>query len=225
MTISLILVIISNLFFSRILEEIIFSIFLLCIFVVFISVIYQLIKKEFFKSILSIVSIFLTISILLFYALNFGYYINQSKPDEFADDIKINKNIKFEIPLNNFKNIEIKIKSRKIDFQLYSLSQPGIYEFQIWIRKIEKGKVYLKAIELTKQISLSSNSLKERSLLSIENKKNEIVNFKSNRDFTIYEGDLNKPYLAKFEVWFIPDGAFKERKLIEKVYKIEGWQR
>jgi hypothetical protein len=43
--------------------------------------------------------------------------------------------------------------------------------------------------------------------------------------FTIYEGDWGKPYAARFEVWFFPDNGGKERKLIEKNFKIEGWQR
>jgi len=28
-----------------------------------------------------------------------------------------------------------------------------------------------------------------------------------------------------FELWFVPDSRGKERKLIEKIFKIEGWQR
>jgi hypothetical protein len=45
------------------------------------------------------------------------------------------------------------------------------------------------------------------------------------RPFTIYEGDWGKPYSARFEIWFIPDNGGKERKLVEKNYKVEGWQR
>ena len=49
--------------------------------------------------------------------------------------------------------------------------------------------------------------------------------FLSNTHITIYEGDWGKPYAARFEVWFVPDSGSPQRKLIEKVYKIEGWQR
>ena len=30
---------------------------------------------------------------------------------------------------------------------------------------------------------------------------------------------------AIVEVWFVPDSGGAERKLMEKVFKIEGWQR
>ena len=41
----------------------------------------------------------------------------------------------------------------------------------------------------------------------------------------IGEGDWGKYYAARFEVWFDPDSGAPERKLLEKNFKIEGWQR
>jgi hypothetical protein len=49
--------------------------------------------------------------------------------------------------------------------------------------------------------------------------------FGAKSGFTIYEGDWGKPYAARFEVWFKPDSKGPERKLAERIYKIEGWQR
>ena len=49
--------------------------------------------------------------------------------------------------------------------------------------------------------------------------------FCANSHFTIYEGDWGKPYAARFEVWFEPDSGGEPRKLLEEVFKIEGWQR
>ena len=103
--------------------------------------------------------------------------------------------------------------------------QPGIYESRIRVNPGEPGKIYLKAFEATKGTPLSDTRLKQRS--------NEWVGwsadlgelFLSNTDFTIYEGDWGKPYAARFEVWFQPDSGAPERKLLEKVYRIEGWQR
>ena len=46
------------------------------------------------------------------------------------------------------------------------------------------------------------------------------------RPFTIYEGHWGKPYAARFELWFVSDNSGgQEKKLLEKNYKIEGWQR
>ena len=49
--------------------------------------------------------------------------------------------------------------------------------------------------------------------------------FGAKAGFTIYEGDWGKPYAAHFEVWFKPDSGKTERKLSERIFKIEGWQR
>jgi hypothetical protein len=49
--------------------------------------------------------------------------------------------------------------------------------------------------------------------------------FGAKAGFTVYEGDWGKPYAARFEVWFEPDSGKGQRKLSERVFKIEGWQR
>jgi hypothetical protein len=57
------------------------------------------------------------------------------------------------------------------------------------------------------------------------NKSDRIIRFESPNYFTIYEGDWGKPYAARFEVWFEPTENGNERKLFEKNFIIEGWQR
>jgi hypothetical protein len=103
--------------------------------------------------------------------------------------------------------------------------QPGIYESLIRVNPGEPGRIYLKAFEVTKGTPLSETRLKERSneWVGWSSDPNEL--FLSTTDFTIYEGDWGKPYAARFEVWFEPDSGATERKLLGKVYKIEGWQR
>ena len=49
--------------------------------------------------------------------------------------------------------------------------------------------------------------------------------FLSTAQITISEGDWGRPYGARFEAWFVPDNGGPERKLLEKAYRIEGWQR
>ena len=51
------------------------------------------------------------------------------------------------------------------------------------------------------------------------------VKFNYENEFKIYEGDWGKPYAARIEVWFCPDFGRTERKLMERVCKIEGWMR
>ncbi|MDN3706528.1 hypothetical protein QW060_26370 [Myroides ceti] len=100
-------------------------------------------------------------------------------------------------------------------------------------KKIESGYCYLKAFEVTHNDPLSADRLKERSKIKVFNSSDTTAKFEMTARegysaegiFTIYEGDWDKPYAARFEVWFVPDNGGKERKLIEKNFKIEGWQR
>ncbi|MBN2133878.1 MAG: hypothetical protein JW741_30530 [Sedimentisphaerales bacterium] len=108
---------------------------------------------------------------------------------------------------------------------LHEGMQPGIYEVEVWINPGEAGAVYLKAFEVTRGTRLSSHDLRrysnERTGWSED--PNEL--FYSNTRITIYEGDWGDPYAARFELWFVPDSGKTERKLLERVFKIEGWQR
>ena len=103
--------------------------------------------------------------------------------------------------------------------------QPGLYDSEIWGNPGEPGMIYLKAYEVTKETRLSADRLKVRSNEWVGWSDNPEEQFFSNTHFTIYEGDWGKPYAARFEVWFVPDSGEPERKLMEKTFKIEGWQR
>lgn len=103
--------------------------------------------------------------------------------------------------------------------------QPGIYDVFIRANPGEPGTVYLKAFEVTRGTRLSADRLTERSNERMGWSEDPAEQFFSNTHVTIYEGDWGKPYAARFELWFKPDSGGSERKLFEKVYKIEGWQR
>lgn len=101
----------------------------------------------------------------------------------------------------------------------------GIYDVTIRVNPGEPGRVYLKAFEVTKGTPLSGRRLKEASNEWIGWSESPDEQFLSNTHITIYEGDWGKHYAARFEVWFVPDSGAPERKLIERNFKIEGWQR
>lgn len=113
----------------------------------------------------------------------------------------------------------------KPDLILWKSFQPGIYEPEIWANPGEPGMIYLKAFEVTHGTQLSKADLREYSNEWIGWSDNPKQLFVSSTHVTIYEGDWGKPYAARFEVWFVPDSGGPERKLIEKVFRIEGWQR
>lgn len=108
---------------------------------------------------------------------------------------------------------------------LYNGSQRGIYEVEVWINPGEAGLVYLKAFEVTRGTQLSAHDLREDSneRTGWSEDSNEL--FYSNTNVFIYEGDWGDPYAARFELWFVPDSGQGERKMLERVFRIEGWQR
>jgi len=117
------------------------------------------------------------------------------------------------------------IKTGAPDFSLRSSFQPGIYDAEIRVNPGEPGMVYLKAFEVTRGTPLSAGDLKEYSGEYTGWSQDKKEQFLSNTTFSIYEGDWGKPYAARFEVWFAPDSGRPERRLLEKNFKIEGWQR
>jgi hypothetical protein len=110
-------------------------------------------------------------------------------------------------------------------FRLLTGMQPGIYGVAYSLNPGEPGSVYLKAFEVTKGTPLSVVRLEGASKLRMTWSADSSERFGDKAGFTIYEGDWGKPYAARFEVWFKPDSGKSERKLAERIFKIEGWQR
>jgi hypothetical protein len=111
------------------------------------------------------------------------------------------------------------------EFTLRNGSQPGIYNLVLRINPGEPGLIYLKAFEATQGTRLSQGRLKGASNERIGWSNDPEEKFLYENEFTIYEGDWGKPYAARIEVWFCPDSGQPERKLMERVCKIEGWMR
>ena len=111
------------------------------------------------------------------------------------------------------------------EFTLRNGMQPGIYNLTLRINPGEPGLVYLKAFEATQGTRLSQGRLKGASNERIGWSNDPEEKFLYENEFTIYEGDWGKPYAARIEVWFCPDSGRTERKLMERVCKIEGWMR
>ncbi len=117
------------------------------------------------------------------------------------------------------------IRQGEASFVLSNSSQPGIYDSIIWVNPGEPGMLYFKAFEVTKGTPLSIGRLKETSNEWVGWSDDPEELFFSNTHFTIYEGEWGKPYSTRFEVWFTPDSGSPDWKLMEKNFKVEGWQR
>ena len=117
------------------------------------------------------------------------------------------------------------VKRGPEEFVLRDGMQPGIYNLTLRLNPGEPGVAYLKAYEVTKGTRLSEGRLYGSSNERIGWSQDPDEKFLYENEFTIYEGDWGKPYAARIEVWFKPDSGKPERKLAERICKIEGWQR
>jgi hypothetical protein len=148
--------------------------------------------------------------------------------DHWADELTIPEDISLfepidERPLGTGADTAVVNARLHTDLELYNSFQPGIYLYDVWLGRIERGVICLKAYEVTQGDALSSDQLVKSSRMEVYNPSASVRRFKSAADFTIYEGDWGKPYAARFEVWFKPATGGPEVKLIEKNYKIVGW--
>jgi hypothetical protein len=103
--------------------------------------------------------------------------------------------------------------------------QGGIYLVYAYVNPGTEGHVYLKVYEATRNTPLSAERLKPRSVEYTGWSESPEQTFFYNTEVTVYEGDWGTFYPARFELWFVPGAGGPERKLIEKVFRIEGWQR
>lgn len=111
------------------------------------------------------------------------------------------------------------------DFELQNSFQPGLYTVEIWLAKIDSGIVYLKAYQIPTNHRLSEYELRTGSEIVVGHSSDSLVKYETKDHFTIYEGDWGKPYAARVELWYKSVDSSEEVKLLEKNYKIEGWQR
>lgn len=103
--------------------------------------------------------------------------------------------------------------------------QGGVYRSEIWCNPLEAGAIYLKAFEITKNTPLSKKRLYENSLVYTGYSQDPKQLFYNQVDFTIFEGNWEQFYAARFELWFKPQSGAPDRLLLKKNYKIDGWMR
>ncbi len=119
-------------------------------------------------------------------------------------------------------NGSIRRGSASFELHGFKTRRTSTFDTAIWVNPGEPGQVYLKAYEVTQGTALSADELKKSSNEWIGWSNNADELFLSNSEITIYQGD--KPYAARFEVWFVPYSGTGERKLLEKVFRIERRQ-
>ena len=144
-----------------------------------------------------------------------------SIPDGFA----------YNIPLEESSNPMVAIDSLDTEtyLQIWNGHQGGIYNYDFYYGPLPAGEISLRCYEATKNIRLSAKTawgdrIYESSKVAIDSTSSfsKLVN---KQRFTIYEGDWGDYYAARIEVWHKDAKTGEETKLMEKVYRVEGWMR
>ncbi|MBR5831611.1 MAG: hypothetical protein IKY79_03235 [Bacteroidales bacterium] len=169
----------------------------------------------------------------LFFTLIMSLFSPENDP--FGKEHPIPIDLECNIPLANelidFEKYEYSYEEATIDtlnsdtwLQIWDGSQGGIYEYDFYHPQLANGTVYLRCYEVTENIALSDKEVKNNSEVAVTSHRH-FEKLADKQEFTIYEGDWEDYYAVRVEVWHHDNATGKERKLMQKIYRMEGWMR
>ena len=202
-----------------------FIVFIVLLVVQGIIFIYCLCKKEWWQSVGSAIGCI--VCFIAFYIISFIYLIvSSSQPDPFGKEHPIPEGMEYEIPLNENAPVEVIVDgfSEKEYLQVWNDFQGGLYQYSFYYPELPDGDVFLRCFEVTENIELSTSRLRKASTVKVID-HTEFGMIADKQNFTIYEGDWGDYYVARIEVWYKNARTGKETKLLEKIYRVEGWMR
>lgn len=144
--------------------------------------------------------------------------------DKFGKNHPIPNGLEFSLPLDSLSTQAIDTLGSNTWLVLRNDIQGGIYNYDFYYTPLPAGEIFLRCFEATENIPLSEKEIEERSKVQIDSTASfsQLVN---KQQFSIYEGDWEDYYAARVEVWFRDAATKQEKKLLEKVYRVEGWTR
>lgn len=181
----------------------------------------RLFKKDEFKN--GLFQCLLSFCVFMMLGVMFAFFPPKS-PYKTYTGINNPKNARFAMPLKiSVGGEKDLIEVNGQDILLYDNLRPGTYKYDVFLNKIEKGKVYLKIFDFNTNRILSAAEVKKKSQIDVFNSTNELKEFNLDDDFIVEEGDWGNYYGSKVEVWFKPEDDTKpERRILSKNYVIQG---
>lgn len=157
--------------------------------------------------------------------LPFLSFFAMSAPDGFARHHPIPEGMELNIPLGD-ENEEGVVDSNMFGsyLQIWNGFQGGIYEYDFYYPRLAAGEIFLRCFEAGKNEPLSAESVEDRTTVR-QSAFTEFSKVAERKRFTIYEGDWEEYYAVRVEVWHRDSVTHKETKLMEKLYRMEGWMR
>ncbi len=205
-------------------ESIVGVLLLLVVILLSVSWIILLINKKWWQCILSFLSS--VIIVVLFWVPLVTAAMFGPDADDFGSKHKIPDGLEYHLPLYSSSDKDVLIDSLNTEtyLQVWQGVQGGMYMYDFYYPSLPTGEVFLRCFEATENIPLSEDRLQHRSAVLVDAtcSFSQLVN---HQEFTIYEGDFEDYYAARIEVWFRDAASKKERKLCEKIYRVEGWMR
>lgn len=204
------------------LETIVFILLFLTLLALPVSWIILLVNRQWLKCLMSLLASVLVFCVL-WIPLVFGA---MTGPDGFGRAYPIPEGLAYNVPLSTDSNLSIPADSLDTDtyLQVWTDFQGGLYMYDLYYGALPAGEIYLRCYEATRNIPLSEERILKESRVSI-NSTTSFSQLISRKKFTIYEGDWGDYYAARIEVWHRNAETKQEMKLLEKVYRVEGWMR
>ena len=112
----------------------------------------------------------------------------------------------------------------KRSFEIRDDVQPGIYRVTAAVGPDEPGFIFVKAFNVKTGERLSEERVTQRSTRFVGWSEDGKTLFPYSAEVTVYEGDWDSTYEARFELWHHSNDGI-EKKLAEKTRPINGWQR
>lgn len=100
----------------------------------------------------------------------------------------------------------------------------GVYYYDFYYGALPAGEVFLRCCEVTENCPLSEKRLPDKTSVHVE-AISSFFKLVEKKRFVISEGDWEDYYAARFEVWYRDAKTRDEKKLMEKVYRVEGYMR
>lgn len=144
--------------------------------------------------------------------------------DSFGKKHPIPDGMQFSVPLDSLSTSSLDTLDSSTWLVLWNDIQGGMYKYDFYYGPLPAGEIFLRCFETTENIPLSVEEIEERSKVAVDSSAS-FTRLVNKQGFSIYEGDWEDYYAARVEVWFKDAATGQEKKLLEKIYRVEGWMR
>ena len=210
-----------------VMESIVGILVLLVLICLIVSWVVLLVNKKWGKCLLSL-ALSVGVICLLWFPLVMGAMMG---PDGFGKKHPIPEGLVYNQPIersqgdysrNSFSSADVDSLDTTSFLQVWG--DMGVYYYDFYYSSLPAGEVFLRCYEVTENYPLSKDRLPNETMVKID-MVSSFSKLVEKKRFVISEGDWDDYYAARFEVWHRDVKTGEERKLLEKVYRVEGYMR